>query len=589
MDILRVLPTLLWLVTATLAATGCSRPVEPPRLILHNGVVHQEAQANPAPTAVALGEERILAIGSDAEILARRSPETQVIDLQGAWVGPAFTDHHIHMLNLGLSILNGRREEPFFADLTSASSLDDLIGILGRRAESRPAGTWILGKGWSQSVWGEGNLPTHEVLTRHLPDHPVFLTRVDGHAGWINREAMQSAGITRETPDPPGGSILRSTDGEPSGVLLERANELIVPLLPEIPDDVIRDAFRAAAEAMAERGFTRVYDAGFLAPPGIVALNYDLTRILELLLEEDSLRPLPIDINLMIPAPSALAETLLAQPPGQWQKSDRIRITHLKLFADGAMGSRGASLSHPFADDSATRGVPRMSLDEIREWTIRPIDAGLDVAIHAIGDTAVRQALNTHREVRERRPETLPGRLRIEHFSYAIRDDLERAAQMGFVLSIQPNFIYPDASGRTMEDSRVGERNSARVYAWGSLNRFGALLAGGSDYFGMLAPALQTYHSALTRANPEGAPPEGWHPAERLDREAAFGLMHRFFPPGGGAVESGFRVGAPADLVILSADPMAASESALLGIRVLATFRDGETVYRDGGFAFEQN
>ncbi len=534
--------------------------------------------AGSGATALGIVEGRIAARGTLEEVRAQL-PGARVVDLQGRTALPSFVDHHVHLLNVGLSRLNAQRDQALYLDLSGLTQ-EQIGEAVRRRAARTPAGQWILGKGWSQGVWGSASLPDHRLLTEAAPDHPVFLTRVDGHAGWANRLALERAGIGAETEDPAGGRILRFDDGEPAGVLLERANERILALLPELPAATIEEAFRAAAAALAEAGFTQVFDAGFLAPPGVVGLDEDLERIWEILRELDRREPLPVDVALMVPAPSRFAEAILADPGQYRAASPRLRITHLKLFADGAMGSRGAWLSHPFSDDPATRGVARMDAAAIEQWAARALDAGLDVATHAIGDAAVVSALDAYGRLLESRPELDPGRLRVEHFSYASQGDQERAAALGVVLSIQPNFVFPDAAGQTMEDARVGPEASARVYAWGTLSGMGARLAGGSDYFAGLLPPLYTAYAAATRQNDQGRPAGGWHPGERLNRGRALELLTTLHPAGGGPPRHrSLAAGEPADLVILDGDPHALEPARWLDLDAAATLRRGEPTH----------
>jgi predicted amidohydrolase YtcJ len=344
----------------------------------------------------------------------------------------------------------------------------------------------------------------------------------------------------------------------------------------------VMEAFQLAANALAAAGITEVYDAGFLAFPGVVGLNAPLERYLRLLQRADTEKPLPIKVNLMIPAPSPLADEVVAHPEA-FTFSPRLRVTHLKLFQDGAFGSRGGALRAPYADDPSTRGVQRMTVDELGREVRRALDAGLDVATHALGDEAVARVLDVYESVLGERPELAPRRLRVEHVSYASDRDLERAARLGVLLVVQPDFVYPDENGRTMEDDRLGEERSQGAYAFARLDRLGAAMAGSSDLFTVPAQPLWNTYAATTRKNPGGAPLEGWHKEERLTRERSVGLFTTFYPPGGGEPVAGvLRVGAPADGVVLSANPLTVEESKMLDIGVHATIRDGKVIYSDG-------
>jgi predicted amidohydrolase YtcJ len=558
---------------------GSSAQGGPADLIFHGGRILTLEPETP-PQALAVRDGRILSFGEKDTVLKLAGPATRIIDLRGKFLLPAFTDHHIHLLNVGLSLLNAERKEGLYLDLSSARSLGEIGERVHKRASELPSGTWILGKGWNQAAWGGSRLPTDEILSRAAPRHPVYCARADGHAGWLNRAAMEIAGIDGSSADPKGGVIVKMGDGTPSGILLERANELVIPHLPQPTDEQIVRAFRLGAEAMAARGVVEIFDAGFLASPGIVALNLDLEKILNLLKKADTAAPLPIRVHLMVPAPSRLADLILLDPQAYRSVSPNVDITHIKLFCDGALGSRGAALSHPYADDGHTQGVPRMTEAELSTETMRAIDAGLDVAVHAIGDEAVHRTLDAFEAVLAERPGLRPGRLRIEHFSYASAGDISRAARSGVVLSIQPNFVLPDANGRTMEDARLGRAASQRAYAWATLAGLHARLAFGSDYFAAPAAPLLNLYAAVSRANPDGLPAGGWHPAERLSRLAALRLMSLRFPPGSAEPSALLlRTGGTADLVILSANPLEEDLSRLLAIQVDATIRGGKTTY----------
>lgn len=535
--------------------------------------------------AIAIGDGHILALGDPEAVAAFRGPATKEYDLAGRVLAPAFVDHHVHLLNLGLALLYRAQPSPTFIDLSGSGSLEAIGDQVRKRATSLPPDTWILGQSWSQGAWGARELPTHDVLSAAAPDHPVFLTRVDGHAGWANSAALSAAGIDASTPDPPGGIITRVEGRAPGGVVLERAAELLRPALPEPTSAEIRRAFRIAAEALAEQGVTEVFDAGFLGVPGIVDLSLDFEQYLDHLVEADLEEPLPLRVHLMVPAPSALAERIVADPNRFRQLTPRIGVTHLKLFVDGALGSRGAWLSHPYADDPMTTGVERMDNEAIRNQVMAALEAGLDVATHAIGDAAVETALDAYAAVLDQRPELRPERLRIEHFSYATPRDFDRAAELGIVAVVNPDFVAPDKHGLTMEDTRVGQENSERVYAFGRLWTAGARLAFGSDYFSMPGAPLLGFYCATTRQNPDGHPVDGWHPVERLSRIESLRIQTRLWPPGGGGAErGGLRVGGRADLVVLTDDPLSVEVPAILGIEVEATILDGAITH--GGNEF---
>lgn len=544
---------------AGIFATACSS-AHRIDLVLSVGKVVTLDSTSASPTAVAIGNGRIVAVG-DSSLVSVVGSGARVVRLDGAVVAPALIDHHVHLFNVGLALLNDRDHGRLLLDLGGVTSLEEVARRIKVRSRSAPSGAWIVGGGWSQAAWGSQALPTNEVLNAAAPGNPVYLARSDGHAGWLNAKALSLAGITAATPDPYGGAIIRGRSGAPTGILLERANELVTPLVPAISDQDVIAAFRLGAQALAARGVVEVYDAGVLPVPGLVALNVDFGRYLALLRRADSLDPLPLRVNLMIPAPSALADSLLAARDTKRVLSPRLRITHLKLFADGTLGSRSAALTHPYADDPATHGVPRMTAEEITGLALRAVDRGLGVAIHAIGDEAVKRALDACEAVLARRPGLDPTRLRIEHFSYAREEDFGRAVRLGVVLSIQSSFNSTATDHPTFGGMRVGAANDARVYAWNRLERMGARLVEGSDYFTRPGPPLAGFVAALTLHNAVG---DG-----RSDAEARL-VAYRMQ-----VGDASLRPGAPADLVILSGNPLTTPRDSLAGIRVLATINSG--------------
>lgn len=563
----------LWLAAVAIAcAPGDARERSGATLILVGDVVTRDAPRERAE-AIAVGSAGVLAVGTRAEVMAHRTRRTVVLEVPQATILPAFRDHHVHLLNVGYGLLRIVRGEALYLDVSGASLAEVAQRVAGRAARV-PRGTWIVGRGWNQAAFGGGVLPTHEILSRAAPEHPVYLVRVDAHAGWANARALDLAGIRRETPDPPGGRILRTERGDPTGILLERANELLLAVLPARPDSEIEAAFRLAAGALAARGVTEVFDAGFLSFPGVVGLNAPFRRYLEILAALDRREGLPITVNVMLPAPSGFADSVRAWSPERRRLSPRVRVTHIKLFADGALGSRGAALGRPYADDRSTTGVWRMDAAALEREVVASLAAGMDVATHAIGDAAGAMVLDVYQRMLARDPELDPRRLRIEHFTAARPEDLVRASRLGVVLVVQPGFIAPDFRGRTLEDARLGSSGAVSAHAYATLSALGARLVGSSDAYADVPQPLHVVYAAEARRGPGagGGPP--WHPNERLRRAAALALVFD------GATPARLAVGEPADLVVLTDNPYAVPVERLLQLTVLYTVRGGRIVYR---------
>ncbi|MFW5925476.1 MAG: amidohydrolase [Myxococcota bacterium] len=555
---------------------------EPAETLLEGGPILTLDPKRPRVDAAAMRGNTIVALGTARSVRRAVGAGARRIDLGGRCLLPAFVDHHVHMLNIGFALANERRGKTLFLDLADTPSEEEIAERTTRRATEMGEARWVTGSGWSQNGWKVPLLPTHHRLTQAAPRNPTLLARLDVHSAWVNAAALEAARIGADTADPPGGSILRLDDGTPSGMLIDRAYEAMLAETPRPTDDVVKEAFRLAANSLATRGFTRAFDAGFLEFPGLLSLKVDQERYLELLLEEDAREPLPLHLHLMVMAPTDLAEKILRDRERYRRLSPRIGVTHLKLHADGVLGSRGALLSHGY-HDAPCAGLHRLEPEEMREWIGRGLDVGLDIAIHAIGDLANTQVLDAYEGALRARPGMDPRRLRIEHFSYASRRDMERAARMGVVLAVQPGFVAPDAEGHTMEDVRLGRDKAARAYAFGDLHALGARMAGSTDDYTFVPNAIQNFFAAATRRTPQPGHDARWHPEQRLSRNESLRLLTRWHRPGGGEPEPGVLTeGGPANLVVLSGDPLAVAEEDILSLRVCATFREGRRTFDDG-------
>ncbi len=561
------------------------RPTPPPApakadLILTNAAIRTLDPAAPLATTIAIRNGTIAAIGGAEIAGAWQGATTRIVDLAGAAVAPALADHHVHVFNVGYSLLNEHDPDRMFLDLAPATAYRDVGNGVKLRSSPVPRGQWVLGTGWSEIQWGARTLPTHDLLTLSAPNHPVYLSRVDGQTGWANRRALEAAGLWAPGPDPVGGRVVRNRDGRPTGILLGRANEPLVALLPPLADSDIVRAYRLGAEELAGRGIARAYDAGVLAAPGIVALNLDFGRYAGLLARADLAEPLPLELSLMIPAPSAFADSVLGWDPARHQLSPRVRITHLKFFVDGALGSRSAALTHPYADDPSTTGLLRMTTPEIVTLAGRALDRNLGVATHAIGDGAVTRVLDAYEELLRTRPGLDSRRLRIEHFSYASESDMQRAVRLGIVLSVHSNFNAHPGDNSGFELARVGAANADRVYAWDRLARMGARLAEGSDYFTRpTTDALHQVAATMTRTNTVGAA----YP-DSAARVVAWKMNATWYPAAGPAIEPTLRAGSVADLVVLQRDPFAVPRDRFETTRVVATLRAGAFTWQSFGF-----
>lgn len=577
-----VLALLLLAVVGLLA--GCGGPAQDPAdVTFRGGTVLTLGPEAAAVEAAAVDDGEVVYLGDRAGLARYEGPGTARVDLRGRALAPSFVDHHIHLYNVGTSVLNRREGGRLFIDVSGLGP-GAIRDSLRRRARARPDGEWIRGKNF-RLEYGRDYYPTHRPLTEAAPDNPVFFTR-SGHIAWVNRAAMREAGLDASTPEIDGGRILRDASGAPTGMLLEEAVEVVTPSLPDPPREQVLRALRAGAERVARLGATEVFDAGMFTYPAVGDMTADFGRLVRLLGEADRREPLPVQVNLMVPGPGPYQDSVIAHHDSLARVSPNVRITHVKMFADGTMYCRTAALSHPFLDPPAQHRTFRTDSAELRERAARALDAGLDVAIHAIGDAAVRRVLDIYGALLEERPELDPRRLRIEHFTYASEDDLRRARELGVVLSVQPHWGPPP--GPREPDPRFPADRVDQLSAWHRLSEMGARLASGSDFFGSPDPYLDLYRAAARKRialpgddraadSPSGSP-------GREARTSALAFVTGRYAPGGGPVErGGLAVGSPADLVVLGADPLAADSLSPPGLRVDATLREGRVVFRREG------
>lgn len=528
----------------------------PVDLVLYNGDIHTMDAAQPRTRAVAIAGDRIWALGDDASMRALLGPGGTVLDLKGRTVVPGFTDSHLHFMSYGLGLLQ--------IDLAAVASLDEALARVGQRAQATPAGQWLLGRGWDHSLWAGGAFPTRHDLDRVAPDHPVWLRRKCGHAGWANSRALSLAGITAQTPDPPGGVIDRDpTSGEPTGILKETALELIEGLLAEPSPDEGAAAIQAAIVHAHRWGIVGVHTM-----EGPAAL-----RAFQTLHRQGALN---LRVLMQIPEENLDAAIQMGIQSGLGDA--RLRIGALKVFADGALGARTAHMLAPYEGEPDNVGIAVAGAEHLREVVGKAARAGIAVFAHAIGDRANREVLDAI-EASRQAGEGAHLRHRIEHVQIIHPDDVPRLARLGVVASMQPIHATQDMD---LADALWGTR-SDHAYAFRRLLDAGAALTFGSDAPVEVMNVLTGIHAAVTRRRADGSPgPEGWYPEQRLTVTEA---VHAYtagpaYASGEEAIKGSLTPGKRADLVVLSRDIFAIDPMELLHTEVVATLLDGEFVYR---------
>ncbi len=532
-------------------------------LILSNGRVHTMSAALPFATTVAIRGDRILAVGTDEETRPLRGPNTQIIDLQGRTVVPGFIDAHIHFAQWAL-----RRQ---WIDLSDAASPEEALERVAKRAAVTPPDAWILGGGFDRNAWPGAAWLIRQMLDAVAPRHPVLLHSKDYHSIWVNSLTLRLANVTRETPDPHGGRIERdpATD-EPTGILSERAVELVQHEVPPPTIDQAVAALREAQPLAWRAGLTGIHEISDTDDLLAFRAFQALRRV----------GGLGIRVLQHIPATRLRAFTEAGIQSGfgdEW-----LRIGGVKFFMDGALGSRTADMLHPYDGEPENCGVPVTGEDEMREYALQASRAGLSVSVHAIGDRANRRILNALEAVRaeEARAGRPQLRHRIEHVQLLHPDDLPRLARLDIIASMQPIHATSDME---MAERFWGPERCRLAYAWRSLLDAGTRLAFGSDAPVEPFDVLAGLYAAVTRRMPDGAPgPDGWQPQERITAREA---LHAYtlgaaYAAGEEGIKGSLEPGKLADMVVLSRDVLSCPAEEILDTRVEATLIGGQIVYK---------
>lgn len=532
----------------------------PADLIVTNARIYTADDARPRVEALAVRGGRIAFIGSAREADALRGPATRVVDAGGETVIPGMVDAHAHFAGLAETLRS--------VDLTGTRSQAEAVARVVARAKTLPPGTWIQGRGWDQNAWGDTRFPTHDPLSAAVPGHPVYLTRVDGHAAWVNAAAMQRAGLTRAARDPDGGRILRDAAGAPTGVLIDRAQGLVTRVIPEPTRAETRQGLTDAMAVMHRWGLTGMHDAG--ASRALIEL-YD---------EMAGAGALPLRLYVMIGDDSAALAHYFAKGPVAGAHDGHLWVRAVKLYADGAMGSRGAALLEPYSDDPNNLGLLLSAPAHIRDVAARGLAAGFQVNTHAIGDRGNRVVLDAYEQALAARP-TANHRFRVEHAQVLHSDDLPRFAQLGVIPSMQASH---QTSDMYWVGKRLGPTRTLGAYAWRSLLESGVVIPNGSDFPVEAVNPLISFHAAIARQDARDWPAGGWLPEQRMTREEALKSM-TLWPAYAGFQEGelgSLSVGKRADFVILDRDIMRVPAELVLGTRVRSTWLGGREVYRQG-------
>jgi len=544
------------LITLTFSALVLAQA--PADLVLVNGKIWTVDDRRPEVGAVAVLGNRIAAVGSNEEIRKWIGANTKVIDLQGRRVTPGFNDSHVHFLDGGMGLAS--------VQLRDARTPEEFRDRIRDFAAKLPKGRWILNGNWDHENWTPPALPTRRLIDAVTPDNPVFINRLDGHMCLANSLALKLAGVTRETPDPPGGTIVRDADGEPTGVLKDAAMNYVYKVIPSPSEEVMAEAIRAALASAAENGVTSVQDMS--ASPDVFGVYQKLLANNELTVRVYALQPLS--------EWGRLARAGIRA----WFGNDRLKIGGLKGFADGSLGSTTALFFEPYLDAPKTSGLPSDEMfpeGKMLNNIIGADRAGLQIAVHAIGDKANKTILDIFAEVGKRNGPR-DRRLRIEHAQHLRPEEIKRFGAERVIASMQPYHAIDD--GRWAEN-RIGPNRAKGTYAFRSLLDAGATLAFGSDWFVAPMEPLMGIYAAVTRRTLDGKRPQGWVPEQKITVAEAVRAytMGSAYAGGDEKIKGSIEVGKLADLVALSADIFMIDPVEIEKTKVVMTIFDGKVIY----------
>ena len=527
----------------------CSGPRQGADLILTNGTVYTVDKAFSMAEAIAVKDHRILAVGSTREI-TEGYRAGQVIDLKGACVYPGWVDAHCHFFGYGMN-LNA-------VDLTGTGSVEEILEVLEAFRAKNP-GTWITGRGWDQNDWEVKEFPDKSVLDEHFPDTPVLLRRIDGHAAWANSLALDMAGVTSRSAVEGGTILLRN--GEPTGILVDNAISLVASCIPPPTREEMARALVQAQGNCFGVGLTSVYDAG---------LSCDVVELIDSLQRSGALK---IRMNTWLSPTEDNFTRFVEKGP---TRTDYLTINTVKLFADGALGSRGARMIEPYSDDPGNLGLFVTPLEELEENCRRAYANGFAVATHCIGDAANRETLKIYASILGGKNDR---RWRIEHAQVIHPDDFHYFGDFNIIPSVQTTHATSDMY---WAGDRLGPERLRGAYAYRQLLEQNGWLPNGSDFPVEQINPLFGFYAGVVRKDQQGYPEDGFQMENAITREQALRAMTIW------AARSGFEEdlkgsiepGKLADLVVTREDMMSAPDSTLFGIQVQMTFLGGELVYK---------
>ncbi|WP_425390925.1 amidohydrolase [Ekhidna sp.] len=561
----------VYMVILTVIINSCSQNSNEQSIsadkVIFNGSIYSMDDSNPKVEAVAIKADTFLYVGTYEGVKQYIGDQTETVDLDGKTMTPGLVEGHAHIMGVGYNLLN--------VDLREAKSYQEVVEMVADRASKAPEGTWITGRGWHQDKWTEkpemtNGFPTHDLLSEAVPNHPVYLKHASGHAALANAKAMEIAAISEGTPQPDGGEIFKSVSGSPTGIFNETAQGLITKVIPDATKESDEQALRLALEQCFKYGITGFHQAG--SGPDHINLFKEFAERGDLKLR------LYVMLN---GRDEELLDEYFKNGIEEDLYDNQLTVRSVKLYADGALGSRGAWLLEEYTDAPGVHGHNVMPMDEIEAITKDAYKAGFQVCVHAIGDRANREVLDIYERTFQLYPESAPKepRFRIEHAQHFHPDDIPRFAEMGVIPSMQAIHM---ASDRPWAIDRLGQqRIEWGAYMWQTLLQSGARIVNGTDAPVEPITPLASLYASVSRRTLEGSPDGGYEPSEKMTRDQALksytldAAYAAFREDRKGSIE----VGKWADLTIFDKNIMTIPEDDILDTKVMMTIIGGEIVY----------
>ncbi len=563
--------------------SSCSKDM--PDKIFYNGKIYSLDEKNSIYEAVAVKNGIIFDVGSSAELL-KKYPQSEKIDLNGAIVFPGFIDAHGHITGYGENLLQ--------INLVGTTSQEEIAELVKQKANQSKEGDWILGVGWDQNDWEDKSWPDHKILDKASPKNPVALTRIDGHALWVNKKALELAGIDKNTPNPDGGEIKKVKNGNPTGLLIDNAMNLVYKVIPPPTDEELEETVLVSTNNLVKYGITSVHDMG---------VGERTIQIYKKLADEGKL---PIRIHAYVDGIGDTWNKYLKEGKLIGYQNNFVNVDGIKLFVDGAMGSRGALMTEPYQDDPENYGLLLLSEEQIYQVTKDALSKGLQVATHAIGDSGNFLVLNAYQRAIEKLKPKDP-RLRIEHVQVINPEDAKRLAKLKVIPSMQPVHATSDMP---WAEARLGPERVKWSYALRMVLNEIKMIAGGSDFPVESPSVLEGIYAAITRQDKNGSPKNaehvlrlvkekkwviskegikdpknfenGWYPNQKLTIDEAIKCFTKW--PAYAVFEENkkgtIEIGKWADFTILDKDLYNISPEKILKTNVIMTVVNGRIVFK---------